>query len=91
MNYPENLTVGYINGGATPIVVDISSVGNVSRSFFITLSTNYTLLTPPGYPTRPGYTGAPGSQPSLVPAGTRIQFIQPEAAALIAAGAGVAS
>lgn len=82
--------VGTINGGATAIVADISGgvQGDPETAVAVTLSTDYQMLDPPGYPFRPSFTGAAIPQyPHTVPSGTTITVLQPEAAALVAASA----
>ncbi len=82
--------VGSINGGATPITVDIGAGvrGNPETAVKVTLSTNYAMLDPPGYPSRPSFTGSATPQyPFTVLSGATVTLLQPEAAALVAAGA----
>jgi hypothetical protein len=88
---PALVTVGTINSGATNINADVSGGLSSAASVAVLLSTAYTMLQPPGWPFRPGVTGA-GAQgvtyPATIAAGTRIVLLAPEAAALVAAGAG---
>jgi hypothetical protein len=87
------LTLGTISGGSVAIAADVTNLGSATP-VKVTLSTDYTLANPrpPGFPTRPGMTGAafasldvPGE---LIPSGTTIATLQCEATALINAGAG---
>lgn len=81
----------------TPINVDLKggSGGNVGGDPWalkrVTLSQNYTAVNPPGFPDRP----PPGLgmvwKPGVIASGTQRYFHAHEAAALIAAGAAVAS
>jgi hypothetical protein len=88
---PSLVTVGTINAGATNIQADVSQGLEPKGAVKVTLSTNYTLLCPPGWPNRPSLTGAspvknfPGS---VLASGGTFAFLAPEAAALVAAGAG---
>lgn len=89
---PNLITVGTINAGATNIQADVSGGLGSAVAVKVLLSTNYTLLCPPGWPNRPGLTGAappaenyPGA---VLASGTTVAFLQPEAAALVNAGAG---
>jgi hypothetical protein len=87
---PSLVTVGTINAGATNIQADVSAGLGSAVAVKVTLSTNYTLLCPPGWPNRPSLTGAqpvrnfPGS---VLASGGTFAFLKPEAAALVAAGA----
>lgn len=94
---PRLVTVGTINGGATEIQADVATLGS-DAAVAVTLSTDYWMAQPPGFPSRPGFTGAPfpvrlarydlsAQFPQTVPSGATILVLQPEAAALIAAGA----
>lgn len=93
---PSLVTVGSINGGATPIQVDVRSLGS-AVAIRVTLSTNYAMLQPDGaffvgFPFRPQFTGAASPQyPHTVPSGTTLALLACEANALIAAGAAVAA
>lgn len=79
-------TVGTVLG--SPIVADLGGGLYPGITVFVTLSANYQMLSPPGYPTRPFATGAQAKFPGgLVPNGTRIAFLKPEADALVNAGA----
>lgn len=99
MIYPNLVTVGSINDGATPIEVDVSGgdrgpLGAAeSPAVEVTLTTAYTLANPmpAGYPTLPGLTGAQKAEfPGQVfTSGTTLMVLAQEADALIAAGAAV--
>ena len=79
------LLVGTIDG-STPIIADLGN--GFGSPMEVVLSVDYKMETPPGFPTRPAFTGAakPG-HPSNLPAGTRVVLHEPEARALLAAGA----
>jgi hypothetical protein len=84
---PRLLTVGTINAGATPIQADVTSLGS-DVSVRVTLSTDYAMIDPPGYPYRPSYTGSATPQsPRTIPSGTTVAFLRCEATALVNAGA----
>lgn len=91
-NSPNPLYVqtGTINNGATPIQADVSAGLSPAAAVYVTLSTNYATLCPPGWPQRPQFTGA-GAQgvdsPETILSGTRILLLAPEANALVLAGA----
>jgi len=81
------VTVGTTNGGSTPIQADVTSLG---VAVAVTLSTDYAMLDPPGYPFRASFTGsrAPDLQyPRTVVSGSTISVLRCESVALIAAGA----
>ena len=81
------VTVGTTNGGSTPIQADVTSLGGAVA---VTLSTDYALLDPPGYPFRASFTGsrAPDLQyPRTVVSGSTISVLKCEADALVNAGA----
>ncbi|MHB1871747.1 MAG: SwmB domain-containing protein [Steroidobacteraceae bacterium] len=87
---PRLVTTGSANG--VPIQVDLSGCLTASPvPVDVTLNGPYTLANPmpPGYPTIPSRTGASvASYPGQTfPAGTTLGLVQPEADALIAAGA----
>jgi hypothetical protein len=89
---PSLVTVGTINAGATNIQADVSQGLEPKGAVKVLLSTNYTLLCPPGWPNRPALTGkGPASlnfPGSVLASGSTFAFLAPEAAALVAAGAG---
>jgi hypothetical protein len=92
MLYPNLVAVGTINSGATTISADVGQGLDNATPIKVLLSTNYSLLCPPGWPVRPGLTGkgpvAQNYPGSVLASGTTVAFLQPEAAALVAAGAG---
>ena len=84
------LQVGTINSGATAIIIDLGNGvrGTPETAVAVILSTNYTMIDPPGYPSRPSFTGdATPQYPQTIASGTTLTLLQPEAAALVAAGA----
>jgi hypothetical protein len=91
MLYPNLVTVGTINAGTTSIQADVSAGLGSAVAVKVLLSTNYSLLCPPGWPIRPALTGAmpvknfPGS---VLASGSTFAFLKPEADALVAASAG---
>lgn len=55
------------------------------------LTSNYTILSGAGIPSRPGFTGASAGNldyPRVIPSGTTVSFLKGEADALVTAGAG---
>jgi hypothetical protein len=81
------VTLGTINAGATPIQADVTNLGS-DVAVAVSLSMNYTMAAPPGYPARPGFTGTATPQyPHLVSSGTTFKVLRCEATALVAAGA----
>lgn len=89
MSETRPLTVGTINGGATPILADVTSIGS-AVPVRITLTSNYATLRPPGYPSRPALTGVDAADldsPRVIASGTTLALLKPEADALVAAGA----
>lgn len=86
---PRLLTVGTINGGATPIQADVKFL-EPAGAVRATLTADYAQLCPPGWPARPGQTGVDAidlSYPRTIPSGTTMAFLKPEADALVNAGA----
>jgi len=78
------LVVGTIGG--VDISADVINLGT-AVPVSITLTADYTMISPPGYPARPAFTGAATPQyPHTVPSGTSLLLLACEAAALIAAG-----
>ncbi len=75
--------------GITPIVVDIGAGvrGAPQELVAITLSADYVMENPPGYPARPNVGGSIPSYPHTLASGGTYRLLQPEAAALVAAGA----
>jgi hypothetical protein len=85
------LQVGSINAGATPIIVDLGNgiMGADPVIVKVTLSQDYTMIDPPGYPFRPTFTGAATPQfPATIASGTTLALLKPEADSLVTAGAG---
>jgi hypothetical protein len=84
------VTAGTINGG-TPVEVDMRVLG--APAIFVTLSVDYAMLCPPGYPGRPEFLGVGTALdfPHAILAGTRMLLLPCEAYALIEAGAAVLS
>ena len=84
---PRNLVVGTINSGATNVTADVTILGS-SVPVRVTLSTDYAMVDPPGFPSRPQFTGSATPQyPHTIPSGSTISVLQCEAAALVAVGA----
>lgn len=87
MLYPNLVTVGTINSGSTPINADVTVLGS-DVAVAVLLSTNYSMLNPPGFPFRASFTGAATPQyPHTIVSGTTIKVLKCEATALVAAGA----
>jgi hypothetical protein len=85
---PRLVQVGSINSGATPINADVTVLGS-DVAVAVLLSTNYSMLNPPGYPFRASFTGAAIVQfPQTILSGTTIKVLRCEATALVSAGAG---
>jgi hypothetical protein len=84
---PRLVQVGSINSGSTPINADVTVLGS-DVSVAVTLSTDYAMLNPPGYPFRASFTGAATPQyPHTIVSGTTIKVLRCEATALVGAGA----
>jgi hypothetical protein len=89
---PRLVTTGTINGGATAIQADVTTLGS-AVPVAVTLSTAYTLANPrpPGFPTKPGLTGVAVIHEEtlgmVISSGTTIALLACEATALINAGA----
>jgi hypothetical protein len=86
MSNPQKL--GTVNG--SPIIADIGYLAANEDLARVTLTANYTILDPGGFPERPP--AGNGSYvnkgiPRTIAAGTTVSFLKPEAAALVAAGA----
>jgi hypothetical protein len=65
-----------------------------STTRFVTLSSNYQRVIPPGYPNAnagAAIATSPTAFAQTIPSGARVQFYAPEAAALVVAGAGTYS
>lgn len=85
---PTLVTVGTISAGVTPIQADVGAGLGSALPVKVTLSTDYTLQFPPGWPQRPGYDGSEYSRrPNPILSGTTFAFLKPEADALVNAGA----
>ncbi len=82
------IRVGTINDGGLPILADIS--GGLGEAVRLHLQAHYAPETPPGFPARPSFVGsAAPHHPRIIPAGTEITVLAPEAKALIEAGVAV--
>jgi len=86
---PRQVQTGTV--GATPILVDVTSLGS-AVAVSVQLTSNYVLANPrpPGFPFRPSMTGADTPHvdyPRTLTNGTVVSFLKCEADALIAAGA----
>lgn len=87
---PRLVTVGTINGGATPIQADVTYL-EPRFPVRVTLTTDYAQLCPLGWPARPGETGVDSADlnyPRTLPSGTTMAFLKPEADAIVQAGGG---
>jgi hypothetical protein len=76
--------------GGTPINVDLARLEH-GYTQKVLLTSNYTMFSGGGIPSRPGFTGAKASNldfPRTIAAGTTLTLLPGEAAALVAAGAG---
>jgi len=88
---PSLVLTGTANGAN--INVDVANGLSTAAPVSVTLTADYTLADPqtPGYPTQPGLTGIAYSGAQypgrVIPAGTVLELLAPEAAALVAAGA----
>jgi hypothetical protein len=71
--------------GDVPIMADIG--GGLGEAIPLVLRADYAMESPPGFPTRPSFTGAGAAHPPLLRAGAKITVHAAEAKALIAAGA----
>ncbi len=88
MTWSNPQTLGSVNG--TPIIADIGPGLGTDVLARVTLSADYVMVRPPGFPTRPPAGGDVGKRPfPTIPSGTTCQFLKPEAAALVAAGAAI--
>lgn len=84
---PRLVTVGTVDDGATAIQADVTTLGNAA-SVAVTLTTDYSMGNPPGFPFRASFTGAAIPQfPHTIVSGSTIDVLECEAAALVAAGA----
>jgi hypothetical protein len=89
MTGPSNpQRLGTVNG--TPLVADVAYLAANEPLVRVTLSVDYVMTDPGGYPERPPAGNASHVNkglPRTIPAGTVESFLKPEAAALVAAGA----
>jgi hypothetical protein len=88
MPNPNTLTVGTVSN--TDVDVDMTLL-DIGETESITLTADYSMLTPPGYPVRPSMTGAePGRSGGArtIASGTTLTLMKPEADALTAAMGG---
>jgi hypothetical protein len=80
------------NGSATAIHANVVTLGS-DAPVAVTLTHDYQILArPPGYPSRPSFTGTRAADldyPKTIPNGTTISVLRCEANALIAASAAV--
>jgi hypothetical protein len=87
------VTVGqtFLDGqNGTAVQADATFLNPVA-SVRVTLTSDYQLLYPPGWPGRPEFRGkGPGSQdyPHRIASGTTMAFLKPEADAIVGAGGG---
>jgi hypothetical protein len=83
---PRLVTVGMV--GDTEIRADATHL-SPARPVRVTLSSDYELLNPPGWPERPHFTGAEHALrfPRTILARVTVALLKPEADALVAAGA----
>ena len=75
--------------GGQPILADVTSIGS-AVPVAITLSADYAMLDPVGFPFRASFTGATAANlqyPRTVPSGTTLQLLKCEADALVATNA----
>jgi hypothetical protein len=88
MTWSNPQTLGSVNG--TPIIADIGGGLGSDVLARVTLSADYIMVRPPGFPVRPPSDGEVSKRLfPTVPNGTTCKFLKPEAAALVAAGAAV--
>jgi len=72
--------------GETNVYANVLSIGS-DVPVSVTLSADYTMLDPPGFPSRPSFTGAATPQyPHTVPEGSVLLLLACEANALVTAG-----
>ena len=89
MTSPTLAVVGTIDGGSTPIVAELTAACFAKVSAVV-LTTDYSILHPPGMPSRPSMTGTDTADldyPRTIASGTTLTLFAPEAQALISAGA----
>ena len=81
------LAVGAINSGETEIYADVKALG-ADVPVTVTLSADYAMFNPSGFPSRPSFTGAAIPQfPHTISSGTTLALLRCEAVALVDAGA----
>lgn len=89
MPNPSYVQTGTVNG--SPILVDVANGLGSDGAVSVTLTADYILARPPGYPTRPAMTGTDPANSDyagrVIPSGTSLGLLPPEAAALVNAGA----
>lgn len=79
-------TLGIV--GSTPIVADIGAGVGSAGAVSVVLTSDYAMLGPAGYPSRPSFTGAATPQyPHTISSGATLSVLAPEALALVDAGA----
>ena len=84
---PNLVAVGIANGGT--VYADVTILGS-AVPVAVVLETSYQMLDPPGFPSRPSFTGAATVQfPQTIANGTTLALLACEANALITAGAAV--
>lgn len=81
---PRLVRVGTINSGATPIQADVTVLGS-AVAVAVTLSTDYAMENPVGFPFRASFTGTAIPQyPHTITAGSTIKVLACEASAALA-------
>ncbi len=78
------------NVAGTPIIAELGGAlitGNPSDVVAVTLTADYTMENPPGYPSRPPPGTATPFYPRTLSSGETHSFFRPEAKALVDAGA----
>lgn len=85
LNY-NPLTIGTVAG--VPLVADLSR-GIAGPVITVLMTADYSMLAPPGWPTRPSLIGVPvvTNRSAVVSAGSTFAFYKCEADALVTAGA----
>ncbi|MGH6836820.1 MAG: hypothetical protein ACREC9_15060 [Methylocella sp.] len=71
--------------GASLVLADVRNLGSAVPATPVTLTADYAMISPPGYPSRPSFTGDAAASLQFartVPKGTVISVLAPEAAAL---------
>jgi len=80
-------TLGTVNG--SPVVAELGGGLSPNELVTVTIGANaYVMNALPGYPQRPpaGAAAGPSTPPWTISSGATVQFLKPEADALIAAG-----